>query len=203
MRFPLGADRSGRRQNKRGKDITRFKEPETTMRCTSHFLVHASIVAAITISTAAFAHAQEAEQDKETFAQRFWTYLQEANYKQWAPYPGQDLGFFEGQAPHGAFLKLYVNRKAAARQEDPPPGSIIIKENYGPDKEELMAITIMYRIEKEYDPQHNNWWWGKYTPDGQVATMNEMRLAGKVQSCIGCHSSAKGNDFVFTNDSSE
>lgn len=156
------------------------------------------------LSPAAIAQQQQQERQPanergERFAEEFWQYLTEAQYRNWAPWPGQDMGFVPGQAPHGAKLKLYVNRTVAAGAEEVPEKAIIIKENFTPD-EKLAAITIMYRPEREYDPEHGNWYWVKYNPDGTVATMNGNRLAGKVQSCIECHSTAQGDDFIFSND---
>lgn len=42
-------------------------------------------------------------------------------------------------------LKMYLNRKAVGRPEELPNGSIVVKENDGPDGDTLMAITVMYR----------------------------------------------------------
>ncbi len=134
---------------------------------------------------------------------RFWDWLVHANYRHWAPGPGQHHDeFLPGEAPHGALLKLYCNRAAAANPKDMPPGSVIVKENFSKDKK-LMAITVMYRS-KGYDPEHNDWWWAKYLPDGTVAKAPKekggMKLVGKVKGCIMCHSDAGGNDFAFLND---
>lgn len=149
-----------------------------------------------------FALAQDAAEEQsadQSFAEKFWSYLQRVEYKKnYSPWPGKTEGFYEGQAPHGAKLKLYVNRPVAQNPEDPPNKSIIVKENYTKD-EELAAITIMYRIE-DYDPEHKDWWWVKYSPEGEVMEAKGMKLAGKVKACIGCHSSAQGGDYLFTND---
>ena len=66
-----------------------------------------------------------------------------------------------------------------------------------------MAITVMYRT-RGFDPQHNDWYWVKYNPDGTVArtpaAKGSKRISGKFKSCIDCHSGAKGDDFYFAND---
>ncbi len=134
---------------------------------------------------------------------RFWDWLVHANYRHWAPGPGQHHDkFLPGEAPHGALLKLYCNRTAAANPKDMPPGSVIVKENFSEDKK-LLAITVMYRS-KGYDPEHHDWWWAKYMPDGTVAKAPKekggMKLVGKVRGCIMCHSGADGKDFAFLND---
>ena len=141
--------------------------------------------------------------EKRSIEERFWSYLQQSRYKNWAPAPGQNGDFYEGQSPHGAYLKMYLNRTAIAHPTDLPYSSIIVKENYGPDKKTVMAITVMYRS-KGYDPQHNDWYWVKYNPDGTVAkappAMGSMPLAGKVKGCIKCHGDSDGDDLVFFND---
>ena len=127
-----------------------------------------------------------------------WKWLEDAAYRNWAPFPGHPASFYEGTRPHGAKLKTYVNRVAAANPEDPPHGSIIVKENYSAD-EELVATTIMKRVEG-FAPDHGDWWWAKYTADGAVAEQNGEMIAGAVPSCIGCHEGAEGDDYVFAND---
>ena len=99
---------------------------------------------------------------------------------------------------------MYLNRTAAGNPKDLPNGSIIIKENYGPDKKTLMAVTVMYRS-KGYNPQAGDWYWAKYNPDGTIAKMppekGSMKIAGKAKGCIMCHGeTAEGNDFAFFND---
>ncbi|VAX38810.1 hypothetical protein MNBD_PLANCTO02-1236 [hydrothermal vent metagenome] len=140
---------------------------------------------------------------KETFEDNLWKYLKSAKYTNWAPVPGKKESAYKGQSPHGAFLKMYLNRKAAGNFKTLPSGSIIVKENYGKDAKTLMAITVMYR-NKGYDPQNGDWYWVKYNPDGSVANAPQekggMRLAGKVKGCIQCHSGAEGKDYFFAND---
>jgi len=61
----------------------------------------------------------------------------------------------------------------------------------------------MYRS-KGYDPDNNDWYYVKYQPDGTVAMTppekGNQPIQGRFQSCIECHSSADGGDFVFAND---
>lgn len=163
------------------------------------FAATAAVVALVLVmpsQSTSPATAQDAQ--KKSHAEELWAFLQEAQYRHWAPWDGQSGDFYEGQEPHGALLKVYINRKAAGNPESPPVGSIIIKENYTPEKK-LAAITIMQRS-TGYDPEHNDWYWVKYTPEGAVAEMNGMKLAGKLEGCIQCHGGAGGNDFLFIND---
>jgi len=144
-------------------------------------------------------------QNSRPFENQLWTYLRSQKYENWAPVPGKNAGFSKGESPHGAFLKMYLNRTAAGNPRELPNGSIIIKENYGPDQKTLMAITVMYRS-KGYNPNGGDWYWAKYNPDGTIARMpaskGSMKIVGKAQGCITCHGEgAEGKDFAFFNDS--
>lgn len=67
-------------------------------------------------------------------------------------------------------------------------------------------VTQASRREEGYDPDHRNWWWAEYDPDGSLQTDPQaMPLAGRVakgaeQGCIACHQAAAGDDYVFSHD---
>lgn len=67
-------------------------------------------------------------------------------------------------------MTTYVNGRAyraiEKKSEMLPVGSIVMKENYSPDKK-LMAHTVMYKV-KGYIPQGGDWFWAKYAPDGKI-----------------------------------
>jgi hypothetical protein len=127
-------------------------------------------------------------------AQGVWQYITDTNpYTDWRYFPGYE-GMYPGQSPHGAYLKLYVNDTAYRAAKDGttmPDGAILVKENYGKDKQTLMAVTPMYKVDG-YNPSADDWFWAKYGANGDVMA------AGKVNSCIQCHRSAKGGDYLFT-----
>jgi hypothetical protein len=138
----------------------------------------------------------QAGQDKEmppAEAEAFWTYITETHpYMQWDFFPGYD-SMYPGESPHGAYLKLYANDiaiKAANAGEPMPDGAILVKENYGENQKDLMAITPMYK-KKGYNPEGGDWFWAKYGPDGSVET------SGKVDGCIQCHKAAH-KDMIFS-----
>ncbi|MCF6239494.1 MAG: cytochrome P460 family protein [Candidatus Marinimicrobia bacterium] len=118
---------------------------------------------------------------------------QTSPYQNWSLFPRKGK-LYKGQHPHGALLTSYVNDIALKGINDRvgilDDGAIIIKENYMPDKT-LGAVTVMYRV-KGYDPDAGDWFWAKYKADGAIAK------AGKVAGCIGCHTAAISNDWVFT-----
>jgi hypothetical protein len=108
-----------------------------------------------------------------------------------------------GKSPHGAFLRYYINTEKGKMTEY---GSIIVKENYGEKSEDALgAVTVMKRI-KDYDPETGDWFYVKYSPEGEVMENAAGKpLAGLVgkggpKGCIPCHASAGGDDYVFLND---
>ena len=119
-------------------------------------------------------------------------------YDQWESFPGLE-GIQPGMSPHGAFVRFYVNDICAESPDDPPDGSIIIKENFGDEAGTMLgAITVMEKREG-YDAEGGDWFWAKYLPGGSLdANPEGVPLAGKVGGCRGCHMGA-GEDRVFVN----
>ena len=130
----------------------------------------------------------------DTTASALWAHLEEVDYRAaWTLWP--DKGeLYTGQEPHGMLLTTYLNELAldalTTKAGAMPAGAIVVKENYMPDST-LAATTVMYKVEG-YNPEGGDWFWLKYTPDGKI------EKEGKVAGCIGCHSSAQGNDWLFT-----
>ena len=157
---------------------------------------------------------QIVDTEDKPFEDQFWKYLIGNNYKNWSPGPGQTGDFYTGQNPHGALLKMYLNRTAAGRTQDFPMGSVIILENYRADKS-LRTISVMYRTDG-FNPQGNDWYWIEYHPDGTVVKStsaddskinnvslnggNMQKTMGRASNCISCHQGGEGVDFVFFND---
>ncbi|MBI1903710.1 MAG: cytochrome P460 family protein [Planctomycetia bacterium] len=134
--------------------------------------------------------------------ERLWAWLKQSDYTKWNAPNGKAPDFQEGHSPHGALIKTYLSERAAKDRKDLADGSVIVKENYGPDKK-LMAITVMHRS-KGYDAKNGDWYYAKYMPDGKIDVtppeMKSMPVAGKFKMCIECHSGAAGGDFLFFND---
>ncbi|MBI2861046.1 MAG: cytochrome P460 family protein [Chloroflexi bacterium] len=118
---------------------------------------------------------------------------QQNDYHKWKMWPGKQA-LYPGTEPHGALLTTYVTDNAFSaidgKEGSIPNGSIVVKENYMPDKT-LAAITVMYKV-KGYDPEHNDWFWLKYAPDGKID------VSGKVDMCYGCHGGKRDNDYIMT-----
>ena len=145
-----------------------------------------------------------AKSEPPRIAADLWKLMQTENYrKHWKMRPGSEA-FYEGTSPHGAFLTTYVNDPAysalEAGKKQLPPGSIIVTENYTPEKN-LTYITVMYKL-AGFDAENNNWFWAKYMPDGTPVAEEpdgeRTELAGKVDSCIACHSERKDNDYIMS-----
>jgi hypothetical protein len=143
----------------------------------------------------------------DEFYAAFWKHIirQESPYTKWGSPKGKE-GLREGQSPHGDFVRMYANKAAIDSPSALPYGAILVTENYEQDKRTLKDITVMYRV-KGTDPKHNDWYWLKYLPNGTIARTPEKEgkkaIAGRVASCIECHSKAGGNDLVHANDGSK
>ncbi len=150
-----------------------------------------------------------------TYATRLWSAMQSeklvgAKAEKLKP-------FFGGARPHGIILELVYRNLTVGNHS----GFLVVKKNYnGTDVSVanvernrvryLSSITVMYRREKGYDEDNQNWFWVKYRPDGSLfkKDMNgkTIALAGRILKgktrdenggCIYCHSSARDGDYVF------
>ncbi|MCC6347450.1 MAG: cytochrome P460 family protein [Nitrospirales bacterium] len=127
-------------------------------------------------------------------AQKLGEYILQGNpYTRWKMWPGKGK-FYKGTEPHGTLLTTYVNdvayesiRSGKGVLSD---GSLIVKENYTADKV-LASLTVMYKV-KGYSPKAGNWFWAKYTPEGNA------EAAGDLEMCIGCHGQNRENDYIMT-----
>lgn len=61
---------------------------------------------------------------KAPYETRLWNWLQQAQYRNWAPPAGVTGEAYAGQSPHGDMVKLYANRTAVATADSLPVGSI-------------------------------------------------------------------------------
>ncbi|HUY31980.1 MAG TPA: cytochrome P460 family protein [Pirellulales bacterium] len=138
------------------------------------------------------------------FHREFWQFLTRGKtpYKQWAAWP-DSAEPRAGEAPHGAFVKTYANAVAVKNPNAPAHGSILVQEEFDEDQKTLTSVSVMYRV-KGSDPQHFDWYWLRYLPNGAVAKQPAGKagkpIAGKVTSCIECHAKAGGADWVYSND---
>ncbi len=158
------------------------------------------------------AHAADAPFGTEadiTYAKTLWQALEKGHYV------GDNairVRPYQGMEPHGAILETL---------DGPIPltdatSNVLVKKNFGGEGASvdsvgntpgkfLKSITVMLRRD-QYDPEHDNWYYVKYDPEGGVMKNPKgIALAGKVgkgsnQGCIACHKNAPGGDYVFNND---
>ena len=138
--------------------------------------------------------AAETVEMPEPTAEAVWTYMEEAGFTDnWSFWPGRGA-FAESQVPHGLLVTAYLNPVAfdaiSGAAGSVPEGSIIVKENYSPDRE-LMATTVMYKS-AGFDPEHNDWFWLRRLADGTVAA------SGQIEGCQNCHGMGADNDYLLT-----
>ena len=119
---------------------------------------------------------------------------------------------YEGMEPHGVILE----QLSTMIEIEGHTGIVYVKSNYmgeGMTRSKvvnepaayLKAITVMFKREKGYDPDNQDWFWVKYKQDGSLHTNPKgMLLAGRVakgapKGCIACHTGADGGDYLFNN----
>jgi peptidoglycan hydrolase-like protein with peptidoglycan-binding domain len=126
-------------------------------------------------------------------AQRLWQRItEEAPYETYSFWPGEE-GIQPGQAPHGPFHRILVNKALYDAIPIPdrtaPHGTIIVKENMDAGQE-VTGYTVMAKVDG-YSADSNDWFWARYNLDGSA------RAAGAVTSCIVCHEGVADNDYVI------
>jgi len=122
---------------------------------------------------------------------------------------------YEGMEPHGVILEQLSTLIEVNGHND----IVYVKANYmgeGMTRSKvvndptayLKAITVMFKREKGYDPDNQDWFWVKYKTDGSLHTNPKgALLAGRVAKgmdagCIACHVDADGGDYLFNNTAS-
>jgi len=56
----------------------------------------------------------------------------------------------------------------------------------------------MYKV-AAYNAEHNDWFFTKHLPSGELDTMpNGMAMEGRLPGCQGCHRAQQANDYLFT-----
>ena len=126
------------------------------------------------------------QDDKSQFTFSRWKNLQKINTEALV------------SADHNAWFDIYVNTIAKKAYVEKlsllPVGSIIVKPLY-PDEQrsETSKLTIMLKMEKGYDKENGDWWYGVYDETGM-----EGGYQGKIKSCIECHTQAKETDYMFS-----
>ena len=147
-------------------------------------------------------------QTTEEFADSLWRFIvrQQSPYTKWDAVTAKNVETPGIGGAHGSNPRIYANPTAVQNLSSPPQGSIFVIDDYAEDGKTRNNVSIMYRA-KGTDPEHNDWYWLRYLPNGSIAragsTQGARPIAGKVTSCIECHEKAGGKDLVFSNGQAE
>ncbi|MBE0537810.1 MAG: cytochrome P460 family protein [Phycisphaerae bacterium] len=139
--------------------------------------------------------------DDIAYAEQLWEKIED--YTNW-PVPEGFEGWQDGISPHGKYLRYYIND--IAKEDFNKDGAVIVKENYMEESPDALAAVTIMQKRKGYDPENNDWFYVKYSPDGKVMTDDQGRkIAGAVgkgmdEGCVPCHTTAGGGDYLFMND---
>lgn len=135
------------------------------------------------------------------YAEQLWGEIKD--YENW-PVPEGFEGWQDGISPHGKYLRYYIND--IAKEDVNKDGAVIVKENYMEKSEDALAAVTIMQKRKGYDPENKDWFYVKYSPDGEVMTDEQGReIAGAVgkgmeEGCVPCHKTAGGGDYLFMTD---
>jgi hypothetical protein len=147
--------------------------------------------------------------DSVAYSQQLWAALGEAKL---VGDPASNNAPYKGVHPHGAVLTTNTLLVSVEGHK----GKAIVKKNFGGEgvsvdavkadpAKYLKAVTVMFKREKDYDADNQDWFWAKFKSNGEL-DVNEkgMQLAGRVakgkpKGCIACHQAAPGGDYIYTN----
>ena len=120
-----------------------------------------------------------------------------ADYRQWKT-PEWVEGYTKSVHPLPEYVKYYVNDIGMSDIDNPPNGSVFVKEQFDEDKE-LMGFTVMKKIDG-YDPENNDWYWAIADNSGRITNAGKLNSSW-TSSCIDCHKKGDGGgDLLFVND---
>ena len=119
------------------------------------------------------------------------------DYRQWKT-PDWVEGYTESVHPLPAYVKYYVNDKGMSDIDNPPDGSIFVKEQFDEDKK-FIGLTVMKKIDG-YDPENKDWYWAIADTDARITNAGRLNSTW-TSSCIDCHKRGDGgDDLLFIND---
>jgi len=148
-------------------------------------------------------------------AQRLWSVLEQERMV--GEHATPQKPFIGAARPHGWVLEVDSRTIRVGGHA----GFVVVKKNYNGDNlgiadverdrsRYLDSISVMFKREPGYDPDHQDWFWAQYRPDGHLMTMQRMgmniAMAGRLlkgatadqdRGCIYCHHSAGGGDYIF------
>ncbi|MFK7788490.1 MAG: hypothetical protein AB8C95_03210 [Phycisphaeraceae bacterium] len=120
-----------------------------------------------------------------------------ANYQSWQT-PDWVEGYTESVHPLPAYVKYYVNAAGMSDIDNPPNGSIFVKEQFDEDKK-IIGLTVMKKVDG-YDPENKDWYWAIADTEARITNAGKLNSSW-TSSCISCHKKGDGgDDLLFVND---
>ncbi len=106
------------------------------------------------------------------------------------------------ESAHPVAKDVYINEIGAGNafvEDFPfPDGTVLVKESIDPESLEVFVMTAMRKVEG-FDPDNGDWQYGMFerTENGEFEGMWADVGTEMHQMCVGCHTNAADNDFVF------
>jgi hypothetical protein len=107
--------------------------------------------------------------EHSAYAETLWKFITKSPYTKWKTVdkiPDRAAG---PAIPAGA--KIYANKPALTKLDDPPHGAAFVIEYYAPDaktkKPALSGICVKFRPAKGYDAAQGDWYWAYFLPGGK------------------------------------
>ena len=113
-----------------------------------------------------------------------------ADYPSWKT-PDWVEGYTESVHPLPAYVRYYVNDKGMSDIDNPPDGSIFVKEQFDEDKQ-FIGLTVMKKIDG-YDPANKDWYWAIADTEARITNAGKLNSTW-TSSCIDCHKRGDGGD---------
>jgi hypothetical protein len=111
---------------------------------------------------------------------------------------GLGRGFQLSRHPLPQYVRYCVNDKGMGGIDNPPDGSIFVKEQFDGDKR-FINLTVMKKIDG-YDPDNGDWYWAITDEPRRVTNAGKFDTSW-TSFCISCHREGDGGgDLLFVND---
>jgi hypothetical protein len=103
----------------------------------------------------------------------------------------------DGVAP---YVDVYVDDLAkttylAASAPYPECAGIIKAKCSDETATEVVRLAVMVKMPAGYDPENNDWWYGRYDATGNLAISPPGRM---LFECASCHRQAADTDYLFS-----
>ncbi|MCF8032876.1 MAG: cytochrome P460 family protein [Desulfarculaceae bacterium] len=123
-------------------------------------------------------------------AKALWAHITQGSpYTSWGSWPDYQ-GAQRARSPHGPMNRVFVNQAGLDSAKPPVAHGTIEVKAVENAQGKLKGLVVMYKF-KGYNPKAGDWFWVRYSPEGQVMA------EGKPTGCIRCHSVLADNDYIM------